>query len=284
MPVSHVSMAATSLDPVEVGLADAAELRRLFAQIPDPRKARGIRHTLSSVLTALVFAILVGAATYREAGDRIADLPPLLHEAAGTRARAGRFLAPSKDTVRRSARPGGKNVQLFSAMRHHEAVVIAQIRVPEDTTEITQVPALLDGVDLSRAVITGDAAHTQYDTAAYLRERDTHYILTVKNNQPALRHAVEAHFATPREPDHVTIERRSGTTHRRAIWIVKAPRIAFPGTKRVFKVLRERLGSLGQPVGHEITYGITSLTATQATPAQIATWVRSHWGIENKTH
>lgn len=328
MPVSHLSTVATSPDPIEIGLVDVADLRRLFAQIPDPRKARGIRHTLSSVLTVLVFAVLAGAATFREAGDRVADLPPLLHEAAGTRSRGGRFLTPSKDTirrlieaidaestdhllytwiasrarraqpeetdryalaidgktVRRSATPGGKNVKLFSAMRHDQAVVIAQIRVPDATTEVTQVPTLLDGTDLSRAVITADAAHAQYDTAAYLHRRNTHYILAVKNNQPALHQAIQAHFTTPCKPDDVVTERRSGTTIRRAIWIAEARHLAFPGAKQVFKILRERLGSLGQTVRYEIAYGITSLTAKQTNPTQIAGWVRTHWGIENKTH
>ena len=121
-------------------------------------------------------------------------------------------------------------------------------------------------------------------TAAYLHERNTHYVLTVKNNQPALHQAVEARFTTLREPDHLETARRGATTVRRAIWIAGARHIAFPGTKQVFKILRERLGSPGQPLGYEIAYGITSLTAKQASPAQIAAWVTGHRGIENKTH
>jgi predicted transposase YbfD/YdcC len=330
VPVSHAVTLVTSPDPVEIGLADVAELRALFARIPDPRRARGVRHGLASVLTVVVFAVLAGAGTFREAGARIADLPPMLHEAAGTRRCAGRFIAPSRDTVRRlleaidaqaadalvsawvtarvrhrdqhcglpgryglaidgktvsrSAGPWGPNVKLFSAMLHHEAVVIAQVRVPETTNEITQVPALLGHLDLTRAVITADAAHTQYDTAAYLRSRRAHYVLNVKGNQPALHQAIAAHFTTLRAPDHTTTERRGGRSVRRSIWIAATGQIAFPGVKQVFKILRERLGTWGQSIGYEIAYGITSLTARQAEPAHIAAWVRGHWGIENKTH
>lgn len=75
MPVSHARTSVTGDDPIEVGLADVAELRDLFARLADRRKPRGIRHGLAAVLTALVFAVLAGAANYREAGDRIADLP-----------------------------------------------------------------------------------------------------------------------------------------------------------------------------------------------------------------
>jgi hypothetical protein len=45
-------------------------------------------------------------------------------------------------------------VKLFSAMLHETKAVIAQVRVPDDTTETTQVKALLDNVDLENAVVT----------------------------------------------------------------------------------------------------------------------------------
>jgi hypothetical protein len=181
----------------------------LFAQLVDPRRPRGVRHRLATVLTVMVLVVLAGARTFREAGDRAADLPPLLLEAAGARRdpRTGHLVAPSGSTLRRvvedidadaadllvcqwianRAQPqpcsgGGAadmrrglamdgktvrrsgagdpegNVKLFSAMLHDQAVVIAQIRVPDTTTEVTQVAALLDPVDLAGAVVTADAA------------------------------------------------------------------------------------------------------------------------------
>jgi hypothetical protein len=74
-------------------------------------------------------------------------------------------LAIDGKTVRNSATPGGMNVKLFSALLHHEQVVIAQITVPQDTTEVTCVPALLGPVDLTGKAVTMDAAHTQDTTA-----------------------------------------------------------------------------------------------------------------------
>lgn len=50
-------------------------------------------------------------------------------------------------------------------MRHDTAIVIAQMRVPEGTNEITQVDTLLDGVDLP-GVVVPDAAHAQHTTGA----------------------------------------------------------------------------------------------------------------------
>jgi len=68
-------------------------------------------------------------------------------------------LAIDGKTVRNSDQPGcpGSETRLFSALLTAEKTVIAQVQVPEDTGEITQVPALLDPVDLTNVVATADA-------------------------------------------------------------------------------------------------------------------------------
>src|SRR5947199_5015320 len=181
-------MSPASSEEADLGLADVAELHALFAQVPDPRQPRGVRHQIGAVLTVMVFAVLAGARNFREAGDRAADLPALLLQAAQTRRdpRTGELVAPCASTLRRvvedidvdaadllvcqwvadRARRGdsdgdgdaatdglwglamdgkvvrrsgagnpGDNVKLFSAMLHNQAVVIAQLRVPDDTTD-----------------------------------------------------------------------------------------------------------------------------------------------------
>lgn len=103
MPVSHDLFPLASAGSVEEGLAEVAELLALFSQLTDPRRARGVRHRLASILTVLVFAALAGAKTFREAGDRVADLPAVLLAAACTRTdpRSGAAVPPSRDTIRR---------------------------------------------------------------------------------------------------------------------------------------------------------------------------------------
>ena len=59
-------------------------------------------------------------------------------------------------------------VKLLAALLQEEKVIIAQHRVPDETTETTQVRELLDTVDLEGAVITADAAHAQRQTADYI--------------------------------------------------------------------------------------------------------------------
>ena len=79
-------------------------------------------------------------------------------------------------------------------------MIIAQHAIPEDTNEITQVRDLLDPADLAGAVVTGDAAHVQRETARYIAGpakdggRESDYFLFVKGTQPGLQRAVyEAH-------------------------------------------------------------------------------------------
>jgi hypothetical protein len=100
-------------------------------------------------------------------------------------------------------------VKLFAAMLHEEKVMIAQHRIPDDTNEITQVRELLDPVDLADAVITGDAAHAQHDTAGYVAgERDSDYLLQVKGNQPGLQRAIydKINAECGAAPDHVSLD------------------------------------------------------------------------------
>lgn len=317
-----------------MGLADVAELYALFTQVPDPRKPRGVRHRLASVLTVIVFAVLAGARNFREAGDRVQDLPPLLLQVAGTRRhpRTGEWVPPSMDTLRRvvenidvnaadllvcqwiaqRAQPNptdagdptqgrwglamdGKvirgsgagypenNVKLFAAMRHDQAVVIAQVRIPDTTTEVTQVKTLLDPVDLAGAVVTADAAHTVADTAAYIRSRDGDYVLTLKANRATLLESVAAKlFATTDLRHHLDIDRSHGRIVHRQIWATDAHGIDFPHAAQVFRIRRDVFDLSGQRISKEIVHGITSLAETTA--KAIAHWVRLHWGIENKIH
>jgi hypothetical protein len=59
-------------------------------------------------------------------------------------------------------------VKLFAAMLHEEKVMIAQRRIPDDTTEVAQVKELLEPADLENAAVTADAAHACRETVEYI--------------------------------------------------------------------------------------------------------------------
>lgn len=337
MSVSHVGgvrsagVGVLALPELPVGVPAVRELVLRLGMVPDPRDPRGVRHRLATILSVAVFAVLAGARTYREIGDRVADLPQGLLAVAGARPcpALGVWQAPSGSTVRRVltvvdadaadrvvgawlgslavsdgvgllglaldgktvCRSGGPDgdvadVRLFSAMLHREAVVVAQVGVPACTTEVTQVRALLGGLDLKGFAVTGDAAHTQRDTASYLvDEREADYVLQVKANQPTLLRQIVAVMPAMLidGADHSTVQVRDGDTVRRSIWIVDAVGVDFPGAVRVFRILRERFDPFGQRVSKEVVHGVTSLDADRATPEQVAGLVRSHWGIDSSS-
>ncbi|MGW0436223.1 ISAs1 family transposase [Micromonospora sp. NPDC003197] len=326
MSVSHAVTDVVTNESGEVNLGQVTGLAALFAQVSDPRKPKGVRHPLAAVLTVLTMALLCGARDFRQAADRIAELPQALLEAAGARRHPvlGIRIPPGRDTLRRltetvdatvmdrlictwlntlldeqagiglaldgktvrNTRPGtttGLDVQLFSAMRHDTAVVVAQVRVPADTTEVTQIAALLDPVDLTGMTITADAAHPSHNTATYLLQREAGYVFTVKGNRPGLLTAI-----TERLPAAVSdlaaatnTEHRNGHHTTRTIWTAPADDVDFPGATQVFRIRRDTYAPDGQRVSKHIVHGITSLTCTAT---EIAAHVRGHWAIENKVH
>jgi predicted transposase YbfD/YdcC len=179
---------------------------------------------------------------------------------------------------------------LFSAMIHREGITIAQVKVPPDTNEITQVKALLDPVAArpgQRVVITMDAAHTQHDTAAYIAgTRNFDYVMTTKGNQPTLRNAVATKTVplVNNTPDHTVRERNHGRINTWETWITDADGINFPYAQQTALIRRRTYDLDGQKTRQEYAFIITSLTAEDATAVDLHDHIRNHWGIENKSH
>lgn len=72
--------------------------------LPDHRKARGIRHPLSSILTVCVAAMLSGCHNATEIAEWAADLPEdaLARLSVRRSPKTGRSVPPSEPTVRRT--------------------------------------------------------------------------------------------------------------------------------------------------------------------------------------
>ena len=322
--VSHAVTDVVTNQSGKVDLGRVTALAAVFTQVNDPRKPKGIRHPLAAVLTMLTMALLCGARDFRQAADRVAELPQPLLDAAGARRHPalGIRIPPGRDTLRRltatvdaavmdrlictwlntlldahagiglaldgktvrNTRPGtGLDVQLFSAMRHDTAIVVAQVQVPADTTEVTQIAALLDPIDITGMTITADAAHPSHDTAAYLLKRNAGYVFTVKGNRPGLLTAITERLPTaiPDLAAATHTEHRHGHRITRTIWTAPADGVDFPGAAQVFRIRRDTYAPDGQRVSKHIVHGVTSLTCTAT---EIAARVRGHWGIENKIH
>jgi hypothetical protein len=184
---------------------------------------------------------------------------------------------------------GDGQVKLFAAMLHEQKMIIAQHRIPDETTETTQVKQLLEPVDLNGAVITADAAHAQRETAEYIAGpeqdggRDADYFLFIKGNQPGVQRAVFDLIQTAgrKAPDHVEFDYGHGRIIKRSLWVADAGDLDFPQVTRVARIRRDRYDITGAPISKEIVHAVTSLDADQASPADLAAIARGQWGIES---
>ncbi len=184
---------------------------------------------------------------------------------------------------------GDGQVKLFAAMLHEEKMIIAQHRIPDETTETTQVKELLEPVDLQDAVVTADAAHAQRETAGYIAGpeedggRESDYFLFVKGNQPGVQRAVFdlIQAAGRKAPDHVEIDYGHGRIIKRSLWVTDAGDLDFPQVTRVARIRRDRYDITGALISKEIVHAVTSLDADQASAADLAAIARGQWGIES---
>lgn len=138
--------------------------------------------------------------------------------------------------------------------------------------------------------VIADALHTNRGTAQDLLDRDLHYILTVKANQPTVLDEVRDGFHWECLTAHRTNGCDHGRIEQRSIRVSdeldpEVPYISFPGVRFVAQVQREveykKDGRKRQP---ETVYLLTSLPPELATPERLLELNRAYWGIENRVH
>ncbi|SRR6266566_5978345 len=200
-----------------------------------------------------------------------------------------RMIAVDGKTLRGSGTADGPGRHLLAALDHAHGVVLGQVDVEAKTNEIPMFATVLDRIDLAGAVITADALHAQRAHAEYLvTRRQAHYLITVKRNQPGL-HAQLAALPWRQIPiAHDARERGHGRAERRTPKVTAvAAGLAFPHAAQAIQIVRRRrplTGKNSKKWSTETVYAITSLTAVQAQPAELARIVRGHWGIEDRLH
>jgi predicted transposase YbfD/YdcC len=188
-------------------------------------------------------------------------------------------LAVDGKTTRGARTAEAKAPHLVGAVTH-TGVVLAQRQVADKSNEITAFIPLLEPLDLTGMVITADAMQTQRANARFLRQaKDAHFVFPVLENQPTLFHQLDS-LAWRDVPVTARTEDRDRGRHEiRTIQVVDAPPgTRFPHVGQVFLVERTVIEN-GQASYQAMLY-ITSLTAEQASPADLLAYVRGHWRVE----
>lgn len=147
---------------------------------------------------------------------------------------------------------------------------------------------LVDGFAIASKTITADALLTQRHLARYLVEqREAHYLFTVKANQPILLENLRLFFQDRGEPDfREPITLAHGRIESRAIWTTTALNdyLDFPAVGQAFLIERHTLEKTSGHRSIEIVYGLTSHSPETANAAQLLSFNREHWTIENGCH
>jgi len=197
-----------------------------FAQIPEFRHTRGIRHPLPSVLACATCGVLAGAESIGQIAEVVAGLEQRQLRALRCyfRRRTGRYEPPSESTLRRALsgidaerfdtvvaewvrqheqiravaldgkalrgclNDDGKPLFLVSAVAHGSGAFQGQVQVDSKSNEIPAARELLDQMGpLDGLMVTTDAAHTQVETAqTIVMGHGADYLTPIKGNQPSL--------------------------------------------------------------------------------------------------
>lgn len=297
-----------------------------FSALDDPRQAWKVVYPLPEVLLTVLCGTMAGAEDFVEIerwakrklnflrrflpfavgipshdtlNDVINALPAESFSACfvawveGLRDYDPEIVAIDGKTSRRSHNRGkGQNpLHLVSAWASRQRLVLGQQACQEKSNEITAIPALLERLELTGALVTIDAMGCQSKIAGAIRAKGADYLLALRNNWPALRAEVERFFA---EADacqrHDTVDGEHGRieTRRHAVchdvaWLTSDRR--FPGEWRfrdlamiaMVEAETERRGKTS--IERRYYLGSAKLSAKRFAAA-----VRAHWHIENRLH
>ena len=186
------------------------------------------------------------------------------------------------------------SVHMVSAWAATTGWCSAEIKIEDNSNEITAIPRLLELLRIEGCLVTIDAMGCQKEIASKIVDRGADYMLAVKDNQPTLSATISAIFEEAlRDPDFptsanhsTTTEKAHGRTEVRRCWTMDidsecgAPFDEWTNVRSIVLVERER--TIGDKTSIERCHYIASRLRISAKAALAAT--RAHWGIENQLH
>lgn len=307
---------------------EVRSLQAHLGQIQDPRQARGLRYSLPLMLSMLVLAKLCGEdqlsgmaewLRLRESeltawlGLSRQTLPHLttyqrllaqldlveVEQVVGQffQTQGGGVVSLDGKTLQGTISAGQtQGTHLLAAYAVDEGVVLYQLEVNQKTNEVSMAPQIIQHLDLTGCVVTGDALLTQREICEAVRAAQGDYALPVKANHPTLQHAIAEVFLpslTPQSHAHFTEAQTYTNQAGRVEWrLLMATTVLndylhhldWSHVSQVFRLQRIVYRKSSGRLSYEVVFGITSLTPQQASPERLLTILRQHWHIENRLH
>lgn len=210
--------------------AHAGSLLQCLQRVPDPRGARGRRHSLQAMLATVVCAVLCGARGYEAIAQWIHLQPKALWYLLGyfrTPPTGGAYryllskidptaleqvlrdwarenidlqeddlaaLAIDGKTLCSTLAEHQRSVQLLALFDHQNGCVLSEMQVPTGTNEAKAALEILKTLVLEGRVVTGDAMFTSPEICSAIVDSGGDYLLVVKDNQKELKEAMEGDF------------------------------------------------------------------------------------------
>jgi predicted transposase YbfD/YdcC len=314
---------------------DLGSLYDFLKKVSDPRKDHGKRYSLASLLVLMLLAKLGGEdkpsgitdwvaeraeqlmdmkvlsrskppchMTYRRVLQEIVDaqaFDELIRQYHRQRLKEeqGLILTMDGKTVRGTIPYGElRGIHLLSIYVPQQGLVLVQAQVDRKENEIVVAPHLLRQVNLSGAIVLGDAMHTQREASRQIVAAGGDYLWFVKDNQFRTRWAIEKLFvhevcnlqqgaALSQDVHKVSrVGKGHGRIETRTIFVstLLNDYLDWPHVAQVFRLERIRWHNRERRKTREIVYGLTSLTPSQAPPDRLLKLTRDYWGIENGLH
>lgn len=301
-----------------------------FSDIKDPRVERTKKHQLTDILVIAILAIIAGGQGWEDMENYGISKQQWLEEflalpngipSDDTFRRVFEFIDPEAlnrcflrwvetlitkmggeiipidgKTMKGSYdRNQGKSaLHVISAWASEQRLVLAQVKVEDKSNEITAIPALLELLDITGAIITIDAMGAQTEIAKQIINNKADYVLALKANHPTLYSQVKEWFETAQANNFLgidisydkRIEKGHYRTEIREVWTVPVAAISqlyqpklWAGLQSLVMMIRVR--HLWNKTTREIQFYLTSLNSDAQL---IGRAIRKHWGIENEAH
>lgn len=249
-----------------------------------------VRFPHATTLSRILGQALAVTEFERVMGAFFATLPPC-----GSRV----HLILDGKTIRGTIPAGGmQGVQLLACSVPAEGWVWLQVEVSPVENEIPAALRLVKTLALRGKIVTGDAFLAQRTLSSEIVKRQGADVWLIKDNQPETLAAIQELFApepcvpgfSPASHDDFqtveTITKGHGRIEKRVLTVSAALEewVNWPHAAQVFKLERftQRLRDGKQT--YELRYGLTSLTAKEASPARLLALAGGHWQIENGLH
>jgi len=181
-------------------------------------------------------------------------------------------------------------LHIVSAWASEEGVALGQVATEEKSNEITAIPLLLEQIDLTGSLITIDAMGCQKEIARDIVEGGGDFVISLKDNQPTLKEAIETYFEKHLELDleelqyrcHETSEAAHGRIDERSYYLTKTPpdfplKKEWPWIKAIGYSLRITQHADGSETDETRYYILSRYLSGK----RFGEAVRGHWGIES---